>query len=46
MLGMNMHQSASALAQHLATMKLPAIYQGLNKVVAGCTACHMAYRVR
>lgn len=46
MLGMNMHQSASALAQHLATMKPSAIYQGLNKVVAGCTACHMAYRVR
>ena len=48
MLGMNMHQSASQLANSLnnSNPKPAAIFAGMQQISAGCSACHMAYRVR
>ncbi|MBU1690596.1 MAG: hypothetical protein KJ958_11395 [Gammaproteobacteria bacterium] len=47
MLGMNMHKSASELAASLKNNPKPAaIFTGMQQISAGCSACHMAYRVR
>jgi hypothetical protein len=47
MMGMNMHKSASELAAALKNNPKPAaIFTGMQQISAGCTACHMAYRVR
>jgi len=47
MLGMNMHKSASELASSLKNNPKPAaIFAGMQQISAGCTSCHMAYRVR
>ena len=46
MLGMNAHKAASELAATLKDAKPAAIYSGLQRVVAGCSSCHAAYRVR
>jgi hypothetical protein len=47
MLGMNMHKSASELASSLKYNPKPAaIFAGMQQISAGCTSCHMAYRVR
>ncbi|MBS4097211.1 MAG: hypothetical protein KGZ83_10305 [Sulfuricella sp.] len=47
MMGMNMHKSASELAASLKNNPKPAaVFAGMQQISAGCTACHMAYRVR
>ena len=48
MLGMNMHNSASELASSLKNNKPQpaAIFAGMQQISTGCSACHMAYRVR
>ena len=48
MLGMNMHKSASELASSLKNNnpKPAAVFAGMQQISAGCSACHMAYRVR
>lgn len=46
MLGMGTHKAASELAANLKSAKPAAIYSGLQRVVAGCSSCHAAYRVR
>jgi len=46
MLGMGAHKAASELAAGLQDAKPAVVYSGLQRVVAGCAACHAAYRVR
>jgi cytochrome c556 len=48
MLGMNMHKSASELAISLKkkNQKPAAVFSGMQQIFAGCSTCHMAYRVR
>lgn len=46
MLGMGSHKAASELAAKLKGAKPADVYAGLQRVVAGCAACHAAYRVR
>jgi len=46
MLGMNMHQAASALARDLPKATSEQSLAGLQSIVAGCTSCHLTYRAR
>lgn len=46
MLGMGMHKAASELAAGMKDADQAKIFAGLQQVSAGCTSCHMSYRVR
>ncbi|MFA7239039.1 MAG: hypothetical protein WC091_02930 [Sulfuricellaceae bacterium] len=48
MMGMTMHGNANALANSLRNNNPPpaAVFAGMQRISASCTACHMSFRVR